>query len=577
MAPIVSLGVGVIDWIEHYLVHGPGDVQGQPIDIWVDTERAAVVLDMYRLRPRPRCVDCHTVQPAEQLDDEAAPWRCWKCRAFLRVRRAYNEYLLSRRKGWSKSGLAGQVGTAEALGEVRFDGWRADGSPAARPIRYPFIRCLATEENQAGQTFRGMAYALHPETSTAVLRRAFPNIDAGRDWQTATRVYLPDGGEIRYSTASSASKDGGKETHVIADETHLYVLPELIGMYKTVHRNAFKRQDAEPWIHQTTTMYRLGQNSVAETTFESAEKGAPGLRVNHRQSSKSLESSKDVDEVIQLLAEASGGAAQFLDLENEAEAIIAGRYEEPDRYAGNRPSQHADDWAEIETWRERSRRAEDGHLPRPPAGTRITIGFDGSHGTSDHRIPDSTVLRGCVLEEGPWSGFCFTLGIWEADGDPDWEPPWEEVDAAVDAAFAEFDVWRSYNDPAYWRDWLRGWMARHGDDRVHEWETNRDRQMAAALQSLHQAIHTPAGDYSHDGDERIEAHYRNARKRVKKARVLDDDPEGQKELVLVRKEAPRSAKKIDGVVGDALAWWARLDGIAAGAHKVRRVTKAYGF
>jgi hypothetical protein len=272
MGEIVSVGGDVIDWIEHYLVHGPGDVQGQPVNIWDDTERAAVVLRMYRLRPRPRCVDCHTVQPPEQLVDEAAPWRCWKCSEFLRVRRAFNEYLLSRRKGWSKSGLAGQVGACEFVGPCRFDGWDAQGRPVARPVRSPFIRCLATEESQSGQTFRGMAYVMHPETCTDEFRAEYGPLDAGRDWQTSTRIFHPDGGEVRPSTASSAAKDGGKETHVIADETHLYVLPELITMYGTVHRNAFKRQDAEPWIHQTTTMFRPGRNSVAETTFAASRR-----------------------------------------------------------------------------------------------------------------------------------------------------------------------------------------------------------------------------------------------------------------------------------------------------------------
>jgi hypothetical protein len=37
--PFLSLGFAAIDWIEHFLVHGPGDVQGQPIEL--DDEFAA--------------------------------------------------------------------------------------------------------------------------------------------------------------------------------------------------------------------------------------------------------------------------------------------------------------------------------------------------------------------------------------------------------------------------------------------------------------------------------------------------------------------------------------------------------
>jgi hypothetical protein len=573
---LVSLGHEIVAWIEHYLRHGPGDVQDQPIVM--DDERYATVLRMYRLRPRPRCAGCRTVAPPEELADAVAPWRCWKCKEFLEVRRAVDEYVLSRRKGWSKSGLASQVGPADALGPARFDGWSASGQPAGRPVRYPFVRCLGTEEGQSAQTFRGIAYVLHPENCSDDLGKDYRGIDAGRDWQTCTRILLPDGGEIRPSTASSAAKDGGKESLSIADETHLYVTPELHSMYQTVHRNTFKRRDAQGWMLQTTTMYRLGARSVAEETFEAVETGnAPGVVLDHRQSSRSLDSAVDLDDMVALLGEAAGDAALFLDLEREGEAILSGRYDQPDRYAANRPTQHDDDWCDLDAFKARSRRKEGQAMPRPPDGTRITLGFDGSHGTSDNRIPDSTVLRGAVLEQGPWFGCVFTLGLWEADGDPDWEPPWDEIDAAVDQAHKDFDVWRGYYDPPYFRDWIRAWKARHGDERVVEWETYRDRQMAAALESLHQAIHTADGDFSHDGDERAEAHYGNARKRVKKARVESDDPDGKKELVLVRKETPRSAKKIDAVVGDALAWWCRGDGIAAGAHIVRRRTKAYGF
>lgn len=576
MGEIVSLGHDVVAWIEHYLVHGPGDVQDQPIVM--DDERYACLLRMYRLRPRARCADCRAVAPPEALVDGEAPWRCPECKLFLPVRRAVDEYLLSRRKGWAKSGLAGQIGACEALGPVRFDGWAADGTPVGRPVEYPFIRCLATEEGQSGQTFRGIAYVLHPDTATRQLKADYGTIDAGRDWQTSTRIYLPGGGEIRPSTASSAAKDGGKETWVVADETHLYVLPELVSMYHTVHRNAFKRQQAEPWFLQTTTMYRPGQGSVAETTFEAFETGdAPGVHIDHRQSSASLQSTKDLDELVALLAEAAGDAALFLDLEREAGAILSGRYDQPDRYAANRPTHHDDDWADVDAFDPRSRRKDGTELPRPPKGTRVTLGFDGSEGTSDRRIPDSTVVRAVVLEDGPWSGFVFTVGIWEADGDEDWSPPRDEVDAAVDEAFASFDVWRMYCDPPRWRDEIRTWKARYGDDVVEEWETYRDRHMSAALDALHAAIHTAEGEFTHDGDERARNHYANARKRVKKARVEADDPDAKKELVLVKKETPRSPRKIDTVPADALAWWARGDGIAAGAHKVRRTVRAGGF
>ena len=38
MSGYVSLGWSAISWIEHYLVHGPGDVQGQPVELDLTTE-----------------------------------------------------------------------------------------------------------------------------------------------------------------------------------------------------------------------------------------------------------------------------------------------------------------------------------------------------------------------------------------------------------------------------------------------------------------------------------------------------------------------------------------------------------
>src|SRR6185312_13296030 len=86
-----------------------------------------------------------------------------------------------------------------------------------------------------------------------------------------TRTLLPDGGEIIPSTASNAAKDGGKETFVVFDETHLYVLPELRKMYRTVRRNLAKRKAAEPWSLETSTMYLPGEGSVAEDTHSLAK------------------------------------------------------------------------------------------------------------------------------------------------------------------------------------------------------------------------------------------------------------------------------------------------------------------
>lgn len=107
-----TLGWGVIEWIEATLCHGPGDVQGDPIE----------------------------------LDDELARFICWAYRLDEAGDRVVRRAVLSRPKGRAKSELAGMLVCAEAVGPVRFDGWDAAGQPVGRPVTAPFIRCLATEE-----------------------------------------------------------------------------------------------------------------------------------------------------------------------------------------------------------------------------------------------------------------------------------------------------------------------------------------------------------------------------------------------------------------------------------------------
>lgn len=171
-----TLGWVVIDWIEQNLVHGPGDVQGQPIVI--DEELAYFILGCYELHPDGR----------RKVD-----------RAFL-----------SRPKGRAKSELAGMLACAEALAPVRFDRWASNGEPIGRPVTSPYIRCLATEETQAGNTYDNVVVMLRHLADT---NPDYSGIDVG-----LTRTYLPGGGVIVPSTASNAAKDGGKETFTTFDE-----------------------------------------------------------------------------------------------------------------------------------------------------------------------------------------------------------------------------------------------------------------------------------------------------------------------------------------------------------------------
>lgn len=510
---VCSLGYEVLDWIHAYCCHGPGDVQGEPLD-WDDEIRDFVIA-------------CYEIDPDTG-------------------RRVHPEAILSRPKGRAKSEIAGMITVAEGVGPVRFDGWDASGQPVGKPIRSPLIKCLATEETQAGNTFENAAFVAgqwgpdnHPEV--------YAGISGVRRYESATAVYLPGGGEIRACTAGGASKDGGKETFVVPDESHLYVLPALRTMYATVMRNLPKRRLADPWALQTTTGYRPGEQSIAEQQLTAWRKGTLGPRilVDHREAKGRIDIADKAHTIAQLrqvYGPAMHPVTGWMDPEAVYETMTDPTKCEDAataaRYYLNRSESGTGAWI-PKAVHERQTRSGD----VVAAGEHITVGFDGS--LND----DTTVLRGCRMSDG----FLFRLGAWPKPEGPEgvgWEVPRLDVLATVREVYGRYAVVRGYFDPHEWRSDIDT-LAKHlGEERVIAWETRRDIQMAAALDRLHADLVN--GERWHDDDVLAHEHYGNAYVRWKGSHRL------------VRKENPQSPRKIDSVVGDALALEARADALADG-------------
>lgn len=162
-------------------------------------------------------------------------------------------------------------------------------------------------------------------------------------------------------------------------------------------------------------------------------------------------------------------------------------------------------------------------------GERVVLAFDGS------ASGDSTALVGCTLD-----GHLWIEGIWENPGDPRWRVPRAEVTAAVDMAFAKYDVVTLAADPWGWRSEIEGWAARHGAERVTEWNTAHAARMAPATDRLYQAVMTKA--VSHDGDERLARHMSHC--------VAKPTPMGD----LVSKDKRGSPRKIDAAVAAIAAF-----------------------
>lgn len=332
-----TLGPLVVQWIENNLCHGPGDVQGQQIEL--DDEQVRFILNAYAIDDKGKRI----------------------------IRRA----VYCRSKGRAKSEFAGMLVCAEALGPVRFNGWGANGRPEGRPVLSPFIPCVATEEQQADNVYANVIFMLNEGALSNT-----PGLDIGM-----TRTLVPGGGKIKPVSAKSSSKDGGKETFVSADETHLYITPELRNLIATFRRNLAKRKQAEPWSLETSTMYAPGEDSVAERSHLYAEQVSsgflndPSLLFDHKQGPSKFDFEDD-DQLRLALIEAYGEAAQWMDIER---LIMEARDPDTDRadflrYFVNVPIERTQGrWIQDETWRSCQK---ENTIPKQ---ANIAVGVDAAH------------------------------------------------------------------------------------------------------------------------------------------------------------------------------------------------------
>lgn len=530
----ISLGGLVSAWIEHFAIHGPGDIVGEPVEL--DDEFFGFVLDAYALDRRGR--------------------------------RLYDSAVLSRAKGRAKSELAAFVAIAEARAPVRFAGFAgpgdryidgdffypyADGEAMGHPVRSPFIRVLATEETQAGNIYQ----TVYLNFSTEDCR-----LHLGGDAAGLTRIFLPEG-EIRPSTAANASKDGGKESFVAFDELHLYQTAELRGMHATVRRNLAKRRAAEPWSLETSTMYVPGEDSIGERTHALAQKIAQGkikrprLLFDHRQAPDDIDLT-DEKAILEGLREAYGDFASVMDLRRIVDEIWDPRNAPADsrRFFFNQATSALDAWVTHYQWAG----IADPEKRVDPAD-EIVLSFDGSR-RRQYAVTDSTAIIGQRVSDG----HVFPIGIWEepANPPPDWTIPAEKIDRVMRETLETFNVAALFADPSKWESWIAGWEKDYGADkrirvrasRDHpfSWWANQSKQTAAA-EALYTAILD--GEISHSGDPVLTAHVLNARRRPNRYGVT------------FGKSTPESADKVDGLQATVLANRARTEVLALPPAKKR--------
>jgi phage terminase large subunit-like protein len=508
-----TLGPQVCDFIESYLVFGPGDLRGQPARL--DDEKRALVYRMYEVFP--------------QGHPQAG-------------RRRFKRAALSLRKGSAKSEFAAWIAACELHphGPVRCDGWDAYGRPVGIGVTDPYVPLVAYTEEQSDELVYGALRVILSYSSLA------DDFDIGME-----RILRKggDGKAVSLATAPDA-RDGARTTFQVFDETHRFTLPRLRMAHRTMMANIPKRKLSDAWSLETTTAPAPGEGSVAEDTMDYARQVADGkiadsrLFFFHRQASD-VHDLTTPEGVRAAVMEASGPVAVWSDIEG-----IVEQWQDPtadrsylERVWLNRLVRASDRAFDAVRWKELA-------LPDyvPPDGDMITIGFDGA------RYHDATGLVATHVE----SGYQWVLGVWEhPHGVVEWEVPVDEVESAVEEAFMRWDVWRMYADPPYWETYVAKWAGQYGDKRVLEWWTNRVRPMAYAVKSYANAI--ISGELTHDGNPHFARHVGNACRRMLTLR----DENGMA-LWTIYKERPDSPHKIDLAMAGALSWEGRNDALASG-------------
>jgi len=454
--PRWTLGPEVARWIESFLVHGPGDVLGQPI----------------------------------KLTREERRYLAWAYEVDGDGRRIVRRAVRGLPKGSRKSEFAAWCAIAEMAGPVRFDHWETDGRlrrPRGRRVHDPFVVCAAASYEQADILF-GAAKAAVTEGPLASYFECFDR-EIQLKGQPGVLVRVP---------AVAGTNDGLRPSFAVFDEVH-----EWTGGRERVHlvleNGLAKRRDS--WSLSITTAGNPNVESVALSQYrygrrvEAGEIEDPGLLFVWREpAGVKLERLADPEVLAEVIAEAN--PEEWKDRDTLARRFHEIPLHEFGRY-------HLNLWIEPDEERWLPPGAWDALGGADPIadGATVVLGFDGSYSG------DSTALVAATVEERPRLQ---VLGLWEhPGGGQQWTVDHDDVEARVLDAFRRFDVREMSADPPYWSQQLTRWAELFGEDRVLAFNTAVRKRMAAACSSFYQAVTT--GALSHDADPGLARHCANAR------------------------------------------------------------------
>lgn len=408
------------------------------------------------------------------------------------------------------------------------------GEPMGMSWPTPLIQITAFSEDSTENTYD----ALRPMIEEGPLHDVIPK--TGEEF-----IRLPGGGRIDTVTSSNQSRLGQRTTFVPQDELGLWTAQnKMVKLADTQYRNLAGMSGR---ASLTTNAWDPAEQSVAQQQYESSAADIWRQFVRPP-ASLSYANKADRRKIHRVVYPAdtwreNGGHVDLDSIENEAADLAERDLPQATRFYGNTLVAGAGAAVDPDRWDEL---ADD--RGRPPAGTRVGAGFDGSISR------DATVIRACTPD-----GYSFLWAAWEkpigADlnrwlsahpGRESWEVDRLEVDQAVAELFATYDVGLYLCDTPKWRTEIETWAQRYGETVVLAFDTNVSRRFAPAVDRWLTGIAT--GSHRHDADPLTDAHVKAAHRQ--KVRLADQEDDGRTMYVLVKGSDKR---RIDAAVTDVLA------------------------
>jgi len=411
------------------------------------------------------------------------------------------------------------------------------GEPKGRPWPTPRIQLAAVVEDQVENTWGALVPMIDdgplanviPKTGEAFIRH--PN--RNRDSRTEIVTSKADG-----KLGARISKANGDETGLWTDHN------SMKKFHRTLKRGAAGMGGR---VSQSSNPPDPAENSVAQDTLESKR---PDVLKHHFPPPAHLDFQLKKDrEAIFRFNYQSSPWVDIRSIEAEAASLMESNPAEAERFYGNRIVAGNGTWMPMPKW-ESKKVAPALVAPR----TKVALGFDGSENA------DFTGIRLETLDY-----YQFTPLYSDARRPTLWDPrewggriPRSEVMAAVSEMASQFEIVRAYCDPMFWETEIDTWASQYGEKKFLKWPTNAIKAMHASLERFRTDVTNSESSFTHDGDEQVEIHMRNA---IIRARNVDKIT-GIRQYIIGK---PSEHQKIDYAMSSVLAHEAVADAIAAGA------------